>query len=129
MKTLLCGATLIISFVLCTFGFSFGHSWMAPKEAAEMENPIEPSQQAISDGKEIFLDNCAVCHGNKAQGLSRKVTNLAYDTPNLIKSLKSHSEGDFFWKIINGREDMPSFKEDLTEDEIWQVIHFLKSHK
>ena len=38
-----------------------------------------------------------------------------------------HTDGDFFWKIQNGKGEMPSFKEDLSGNDIWNVINYIKS--
>ena len=44
----------------------------------------------------------------------------------LVKRLINHTEGDFFWKIQNGKGKMPSFKEDLLEKQIWNIVNFIK---
>ena len=103
------------------------HSWMAPKDAAERQNPTPLNDVSVSRGKEIYLENCAYCHGDTIKGLSSSTTGLQKDTPDLIQRLKTHTDGDFHWKIQNGRDEMPSFKEDLSEKEIWDVINFIRS--
>jgi len=100
---------------------------MAPKEAAQKQNPISLNQDSVSSGKEIYTQNCAYCHGDNARGLSSESTGFQKDTPNLIQGLKNHSDGDFYWKIQNGKDEMPSFKEDLSENDIWNIINYIKS--
>ncbi len=112
--------------VFTTISLVFAHEWMAPKTAAEIKNPVPQNEETITSGKELFLDNCAACHGDNGRGLSAEETGLEKSTPNLGKRLKSHSDGDFFWKIQNGRGEMPSFKDDLTDKEIWEIIHFIR---
>ncbi len=104
------------------------HEWMAPKEAADMENQIATNAESIARGKELFLDNCAACHGDKAKGLTADEAGLEKSTPNLPQRLASHTDGDFFWKIQHGRGDMPSFKESLSSREIWDIINFIKDN-
>ena len=77
-------------------------------------------------GEEIYIDNCSSCHGDNALGLEKKDTGLLMSTPNLIKRLINHTEGDFFWKIQNGKGQMPLFKDDLSENQIWNVINYIK---
>lgn len=121
------------SFVLLIFislvlngNFSFAHGWKAPLDASGVKNPISFTEMSQQNGKEIFLDNCSSCHGYDTKGLSKEKTGLRMDTPNLIKRLKNHTEGDFFWKIQTGRGQMPSFKEDLSDTEIWDTINFIR---
>ncbi len=108
-------------------GNLLAHSWMAPENAAKIQNPTPLNQVSVSKGKEIYSNNCAYCHGDNVKGLSSKVTGLQKNTPNLIQRLKTHTDGDFHWKIGNGKNDMPSFKNDLSEKEIWDVINFIRS--
>lgn len=115
-----------VAVVLIFFAESLlAHSWMAPKDAAEQQNPTPLSVISVNRGKAIYLENCAYCHGDNLKGLAPATTGLQRDTPDLRQRLKTHTEGDFHWKIQNGKGEMPSFKEDLSEKEIWDVINFI----
>lgn len=103
------------------------HNWMAPENDAKKENPIKINEISINNGKKLFENFCSSCHGPKANGISKEITGLNMDTPNLPTRLKNHSDGDFHWKILNGRNDMPSFKEELSENEIWNIINYIKT--
>ncbi|MBT8353725.1 MAG: cytochrome c [Desulfofustis sp.] len=59
-----------------------------------------------------------MCHGERGDGLRSNETGPQMDSPNLEKCLLTHTDGDFFWKIQNGRGDMPSFRNELSEEEI-----------
>ena len=102
------------------------HSWMAPKEAAEIKNPIVLDAESARKGKEAYLDLCAACHGDNLEGLKDEEAGLDIDTPNLKQRLKTHTDGDFFWKINEGRGEMPSFKDELSDDEKWQIIYYIR---
>lgn len=105
----------------------WAHDWMAPDEAAKQENPVVPSVQSIKTGRGVYKQFCAYCHGEAGKGLSSSTTGLSKDTPNLSRRLQNHSHGDFFWKIKNGRGEMPSFNEDLKAEEVWSTILYLDS--
>lgn len=113
--------------VFATAVFSWAHEWMAPKEAAKIQNPVAAGAESVARGKELFLDNCAYCHGDGARGMTAEEAGLKSNPPDLVKRLSNHSDGDFFWKIQRGKREMPSFAEDLTEEEIWHIINFIKS--
>ncbi len=38
-----------------------------------------------------------------------------------------HPDGDFAWKITNGRGPMPGWKGTLTDEQIWNVVNFIQS--
>lgn len=114
---------LVLSFFV---GMVSAHEWMAPKTAAEVKNPIALDDGSIQRGKAIYVDNCASCHGDNVEGLSAKEAGLEANTPNLKKRLLTHTDGDFFWKIQNGRGDMPSFSDSLTDKDTWEVINYIR---
>ena len=124
MKIRIIFYTIICLYLLCPL--LFAHGWKAPKEAAKIENPIPFTISSQNSGKDVYLDNCSSCHGKNGLGLNKKDTGLSMNTPNLVKRLVNHTEGDFFWKIQNGKGKMPSFKEDLSEKQIWNIINFIK---
>lgn len=105
----------------------FAHSWMAPEDAAKRKNPIPITIESVAKGQELFAELCASCHGIKASGVSKTQTGLSMDTPNLPNRLKTHTDGDFHWKILEGKGDMPSFNEELSEKETWDLVNYIRS--
>lgn len=105
------------------------HEWMAPKKAANQQNPVSATVESVQQGEELFIINCAYCHGEKASGMSADEAGLKTSSPNLVKRLSNHTDGDFFWKIQHGRGEMPPFKDDLQDADIWNIINFIKSIK
>jgi len=100
--------------VIITLGslllFSFNNNvlayeWMAPKEVTMEKNPVKMDRNSIQLGKKSYSENCVYCHGNNAEGNDSKSIDLKTNPPSLKKRIKDHSDGDFFWKIQNGRGD------------------------
>ena len=102
------------------------HSWKAPREASERENPVPKDQESIERGKMLYLKFCATCHGTNGQGDGPLADKLTPKPADLMERAAHHSDGDFAWKIKNGRGAMPGFKNQLSENEIWDLINFLK---
>lgn len=100
--------------------------WMAPEQEAHLENPVPAETSSVTRGREIFLQNCSACHGENAEGLDAQAVGLEKSPPNLKERIKMHPDGDFFWKIKEGRDEMPSFEEALTGEEIWDVINHIR---
>ena len=103
--------------------------WMAPENASHALNPVPADNNSVVRGKEHFLQNCSACHGENAEGLDAEIVGLEKNPPNLKERIKMHPDGDFFWKIKEGRGDMPSFNEDLTDEQIWDVINYIRSER
>ena len=106
---------------------SLAHEWMAPADEGKRPNPVVSDLNSIERGKNIYLNNCAACHGENIEGMKAEATGLQMDSPDLKQRLLTHTDGDFFWKIKHGRGDMPSFKEDLSEEQTWDVINYIRS--
>lgn len=114
----------------CVFlfiGETYGHEWKAPKAMADQKNPVALSSTRIAQGKRLYVYLCTHCHGTTMEGLSAEKTGLSKSTPNLKKGLRMHSDGDFFWKIKQGKGEMPSFKDELADEEIWSILHYLRN--
>lgn len=107
-------------------GIAIAHEWKAPEEAAELRNPMSVSEVTITTGEALYRQHCNYCHGDDMRGMTAEAAGLSKAAPDLIKNLKMHSEGGFFWKIREGRGDMPAFREALTDDEIWSIVTVIK---
>ena len=107
----------------------FAHDWNAPKEAAERQNPVPKDASAIERGQKLFEQFCANCHGKSGQGDGPVAAAMKPSPSNLAERAGHHSDGDFAWKIANGRGSMPAFKNRLTENQIWDLTHFIQSLK
>jgi len=101
--------------------------WTSPEAAAQRVNPIERSAGSVSRGAALFAGNCAACHGQNATGDGPAGLALNPKPPNLRKMSGIHPDGDFAWKIANGRGAMPAWKNSLRKDQIWDVTNYIQS--
>lgn len=118
--------SVCLIFILSISTLVLAHNWKAPKEEAAKKNPLTTEESVLSSGKNLYATFCSSCHGENALGADDADTDLMAP-PNLIKRLKGHSDGDFFWKIRTGRNGMPSFGEALDEKQVWQIISYLNA--
>ena len=126
MKTVTSLSVLLLIVFFLTME-CWAHGWMAPEKSANVKNPFVLDERSVEKGKKAYSHNCAACHGDNIEGLNAGETGLGKHTPNLKKRLKTHSDGDFFWKIKEGRGYMPSFKDHLPDDQIWQIINYIRN--
>ncbi|MGD8992419.1 MAG: cytochrome c, partial [Desulfobacterales bacterium] len=98
-------------------------------EAVQRPNPVPEDAATIERGQKLYAQFCANCHGRNAQGDGPLAAALNPKPPNLAARAGHHTDGDFAWKITNGRGVMPAFKDRLTEDQIWGLTHFIQSLK
>lgn len=103
-----------------------GH-WMAPEDAAKRKNPVAASAASIAQGKKLFQANCASCHGAQGKGDGPAGAALNPRPADLAAMAGQHPDGDFAWKIANGRGPMPAWKGTLKENQIWDLVNYLQS--
>jgi cytochrome c oxidase cbb3-type subunit 2 len=106
----------------------------------DVENPLAHDTQAVVVGKKLFAENCAVCHGDEAQGTEGVA-------PSLIDDQFLGEKGDLpdgaYFAIISGGSDvkpiagrkgdpgggMTAFGGQLKKEEIWSIIAWLRNQK
>jgi mono/diheme cytochrome c family protein len=107
----------------------------APEEYLKLHNPLEPTAQNILAGKTLFhLDAkptaCRICHGFKGDGMGMLFRELTPKPRNFTcyETMKDLADGQLFWIIKNGSPDsrMPSFKNHLEDDQVWQLVLYLR---
>ncbi len=103
-----------------------GH-WMAPEDAAKRPNPVPANNASRARGKKLFAANCASCHGAKGIGDGPAGAALNPKPADLTAMAGQHPDGDFAWKIANGRGTMPAWNGRLSEKNIWDLVNFIQS--
>ena len=112
---------------------SSSNRWIAPSTAKSITNPLTATPDVISAGRAIFVQQCAVCHGNSGKGDGPTAQYLGKKLPDFTSTeFSQQTDGEIFWKISNGNAPMPTFKDVLTEQQRWEVVNYLRtfaSHK
>jgi mono/diheme cytochrome c family protein len=100
-----------------------------PAEYADKTNPL--GADASSEGAKVFKTNCETCHGSQGHGDGPIGEALDPKPMNLVELQTVASDNYIFWRINEGRPgtSMPPWKSILDEDQIWQVIAFIRTLK
>lgn len=114
----------------------------APSEQASKANPADASQVAL--GAKVYAEHCAACHGARLEGQP----NWRHKLPTGRMPAPPHDESGHTWhhpdRVLFGitkeglvpgkygppgyQSDMPGFGGRLSDEEIWAVLAFIKSH-
>jgi len=98
----------------------------------EMPNPPYPfssSDASVLAGAKAYMVHCAACHGSGVGAETAMAKGQYVHPPQLGKNgVDDDPEGETYWKIEHGIRftGMPSYKDTLTEAEIWSIADFLK---
>ena len=103
-------------------------TWVAPSSADSLVNPISVNEETLAEGALIYKKTCRSCHGRNGDGKGVEAADLSttvtdFTNPEVFKQ----SDGSLFWKTSEGRNDMKPLKEDISEEEIWMVINYIKT--
>lgn len=111
--------------VLCAGG------WKAPKSARDINNPmvkLQGNEKMTTLGKNLYIFNCATCHGESGRGDGSSARFLAKPPTDLSTSeFQSQTDGEIYWKILIGKLPMPTFGEALSEKKIWLIVNYLRT--
>ena len=105
--------------------------WVVPDNFKNTKNPIKSDATSIADGKALYSTHCKSCHGAKGLGDGTKAAQLKTEPGDFSKAdFQSQTDGALFYKLSEGRDDMPNFKKKLPEaDERWSLVNYLRTLK
>ena len=100
------------------------------EEATAVENPVEATDESIAQGAEIYVANCAVCHGENGEGDGPGSEALDPPPASLHEDhVQSNSDGALFHIVSEGVKGtgMPPWEGTLSEDERWHVVNYMRT--
>ena len=103
--------------------------WEVPDEARAMENPVALTDEALAAGEQAYGARCASCHGDAGKG-DGKATRFIKPAPADISTVEARdrmTDGEIFFKITEGKKPMPGMARTLSDEERWQVVHYLRT--
>jgi len=86
--------------------------------------------ELVDQGRELYLANCARCHGQAGQGDGPDAAGGPKPATDLTNQafMAEKSAADFFQVAKNGLPPaMPAFGAQLSDDEIWALAAYLRS--
>lgn len=102
-------------------------------------NPFPITEKGLAKGKGLYSVNCAICHGEKGDGLgylvreadpAKGITAGVYPAAPanfLLDTFVNSSVGRFYHGIMYGKNVMGGYSDKLSYEERWQVIHYIRS--
>jgi len=121
---------IILSFFLFGFIGLQKDIWKAPEQAKKLKNPTTNMKSSVESGKKLYRSRCAVCHGKTGIGDGPGGKALVPQPESLKTPLvQNQTDGEIFWKISNGRNDMIKWEPILTEQQRWDLVNFIRTMK
>jgi mono/diheme cytochrome c family protein len=94
-------------------------------------NPYPITSAGLDRGKNLYNIYCGICHGEKIDGggyLVRDGAPYPAQPANfLLPEFVTASEGRYYHSIMYGKNVMGGYRDKLSYEERWQVIHYIRS--
>jgi mono/diheme cytochrome c family protein len=96
--------------------------------AQEVSAPGELTDHQAREGFRIYRDTCVYCHGAPQQDPGDIGKGLNPKAPYLPDTVPGWTTAQLFWIVKNGIKmtGMASYGEALKDDEIWNVVAFVR---
>ena len=90
--------------------------------------PIEVTAQVMERGAQRFNVNCAICHGPSAAGNGIvKQYGLATVVSLQDERIRAMADGEIFDTITHGKNTMMSYGGNVTVNDRWAIIAYLRA--
>ena len=97
--------------------------------AAFQANPHKGSIESVARGEVIWTQHCQVCHGPDGEGNGPASAQLSVKPKDLtmVAQPPIFPDGIMAFRISNGKNTMPAWKEAFTPEEIWDLVSYIRS--
>ncbi len=94
--------------------------------AAEIENPIELTDQVLAEGKVLYYQYCSACHGTNGEGDGK-----AGEVVGGVANLRGGAyidlpQGHIFHVIQKGKGRMLPHGSQVSQERSWKIVHYVK---
>ena len=100
------------------------------KMSAAVPNPIaDMTELEMKEAGRLFNINCAICHGEKAQGngpisTSGKIGGIANLT---LDTYVKMADGTMFHSLTYGKNNMGSYASQLSRQQRWMIMKYIRT--
>ena len=131
MKNVFLIAIMVVALGLLSFTMLQNKPWNVPDAAAKKANPVKSDAESLKTGKELWSKHCTSCHGKLGKGDGTKAAQLETEMEDFAtEDVQKQSDGSMYFKIAEGRHDMPTFKKKIPDEtEIWSVVNYVRTLK
>jgi mono/diheme cytochrome c family protein len=104
--------------------------WDAPANFKTMKNPVATGAASTKAGLALYTKNCASCHGKTGLGDGVKARALKTFPGDFSKdAYQKQTDGEHFYKSKFGRDEMPKYEGKLSDDDIWNIVNYMRTLK
>lgn len=106
---------------------------MVPVPYRDRTSTVEPTPATIAAGGAIYAAQCAGCHGRNGfgDGNAGRALDPSPALLNFLVRMPGAVDSYLLWTVAEGGlpfgSEMPAFKDRLSDEQIWQVIAYMRA--
>jgi mono/diheme cytochrome c family protein len=89
--------------------------------------PIPPTAALLARGRNRFEVICAACHGLMGDGESQVALNMSLRRPPSLHAYRDVPDGHIYRVVSNGFGLMPSYAAELSVEDRWAVVAYVRA--
>ena len=100
-----------------------------PVEATKESNPVKSSPDSIARAKKWWNLDCAMCHGASGDGKGDIAKDMKLNVADFTNAnaLKDRTDGEIYYIIKNGHNDMPAEGTRVKPEENWDLVNYVRA--
>ena len=100
-----------------------------PVEAAKAANPVKSTPDSLARAARWWKMDCEMCHGKSGDGKGETAKDMNLTVVDFTDpaTLKDRTDGELFYVIKNGHNDMPAEGPRVKTEENWDLVNYVRS--
>lgn len=100
-----------------------------PVQAAKEPNPVKATPESLARAQKWWAMDCAMCHGENGNGKGETAREMKLSVVDFTDpaTLKDHADGELFYIIKNGHQDMPPEGQRITTEQGWDLVNYVRA--
>jgi len=100
-----------------------------PVQDAKAANPVKATPESIARAQKWWKLDCAMCHGKDGDGKGETAQDMKLQIADFTNpdTLKDRTDGELFYIIKNGHQDMPPEGPRIKTEENWDLVNYIRS--
>ncbi len=100
-----------------------------PVEAVKQPNPVKSTPESLTRAKKWWTLDCAMCHGNDGTGKGETAQDMKLKIADFTNpdTLKDRTDGEIFYIVKNGHNDMPAEGPRVKVEENWDLVNYVRA--
>ena len=119
-------------------GRARAHPGASEPQRRPLQNPVAATPQSLAAGKKAYDENCAACHGPRAEGSVKAGVIISIiqeqggkQPPDLTDAQWDHgsTDGEIYTAIRKGVPPtmMAGWEGRISDTEIWHIVNYLRA--